>query len=805
MWSSTLARRSAQPLLRATPKQSGLVSSWYGFDGLATRSLSSDDRGNNNNRRGSGGQRRGGGNNRRGNQASDARSNPNHGRRPKKQNYSDEFLKPAARGELKNHHSTVPKLAGRRPKGHGLRGADPDFRGLDDELEMIELNDQDAVTSVTLPKEEAPRKVGTIKDNSPVDQLNHEEATQLQQFYADYQLMLSSARPELYYWSEADFDRNAVLEKSALFLKLRSEATKDEEDNYVVEVDDATFAMFDECTPVVEEKPKVEEDSPPPMRRFNDPGVEFVVDAMGIEGADKPHPADYDQILPLQLQGPTIQDFVMSMMKHPAKYGEVRWSAPNAESDREPVPDFPANRQGPSEEFVEANKRFMYVWGLPPKMASGSVRDLDNPLDCLDLQNMVGELFQVPIEQVSVASPTSAFVGFPLVEDQVFATEVGPISTYVEGPVSISKCDEGELAEKNPGTVVLLENLPLGYSPSILAQGLFPVDSEVGHVYGNLSADKIVMLSPTSAAVVMESKEKAEQALTSEIVQERLAEIGQHRVRYAKARRELVYTGKHGGPDRTEALRTLGPRLIVDGDMPTKSFYISHASSFYLRNLDPSVTKEQIAAFFQPFCSVPRDVQGSTEFITCCDGMPTGRAYVGFDEIGEAMAAWEALTAAGGRIEGLGPSSVVAKQVKDLVSNVQREQRSARSEEELLDSLNNWHQYVDPADMEELIKHDISMEALDETFRAIRYHNTTFASMDQAMRNETINPEMDAGGMYKELVQTYIATLKECLSTPENPGPIYQSLVDPDEEIDTEFFDMEAERLEELRKRREMP
>lgn len=154
---------------------------------------------------------------------------------------------------------------------------------------------------------------------------------------------------------------------------------------------------------------------------------------------------------------------------------------------------------------------------------------------------------------------------------------------------------------------------------------------------------------------------------------------------------------------------------------------------------------------------------------------------------------------------GLGSNVVIAKQVKELNKTSHSEKRSVRSEDDLLDSLNNWKQHVDPEDMEELQAHGISMEALDEAFRAIRYHNTTFASMDQAMRKEALNPDKDAGGMYKEFVQTYIQTLKECLSTPENPGPIYESIMGPGEEVDTEFFDIEEERLEELRKRRGLP
>jgi len=342
-------------------------------------------------------------------------------------------------------------------------------------------------------------------------------------------------------------------------------------------------------------------------------------------------------------------------------------------------------------------------------------------------------------------------------------------------------------------------------SPAILAESLFPAGTEVGDIYGSLSTDRIVLLSPNSAVVAMPSAEAADNAVTSVLVKERMIDMGQHRIRYNKARRELVPTGTHGGPDGTEPLRKLGNRLIVDGDMPTKTFFTSHATTIFLRELDPSVTKQDIANFFQPFCSVARDVDGSTEFVTCREGLPTGRAFVGFDEFGEAEAALDALCREKGRLIGLGPTIVVADHVKERMNKDRRVKRSTRSEEELLDSLNNWQQYVDPADLQLLMDNDVSIEALNETFRAIRYHNDTFASLDQAVRNETINPEKEAGGMFKELVQTYISTLKECLASPENPGAVYQSLHAPDEPIDTEIFEIEAERVAELRKRREVP
>ena len=484
----------------------------------------------------------------------------------------------------------------------------------------------------------------------------------------------------------------------------------------------------------------------------------------------------------------------------------VHYENPHKESTREPVPDLPPQRMNPPKEFVEGHMRFIYVWGLPPLTMDGKPGDLDNPLHCHEMQKTVGNLFDVNTAQVSVASSTSAFVGFSEYEDFKFAVAVGPVERVMEGPVTITKYDGEEklsISKDSPDSLVLLQNLPSGYSPSLLASSLFAEDTEVGQVYGNFSPEDVVMLSPNSAVIRFGSAEMVESAVNSSMVQERLIEVGQHRIRYSKARRELVYTGLHGGPANIHRLRALGPRLIVDGDMPTKKFFLSHASAIHLRNLDPSLSKRDISDFFQPFCTVKRDFAGSVEFVTCQQGLPTGRAFVGFDEFGEAEAALEALTSSG-RIRGLGGNVIIAKMVKEA-NKVSRENRQTRTEDELLDSLNNWQQYVDPEDLEVLAANDISIETLDEVFRTIRYKNPTFSNLDQAMRSEAINPEKDEGGMFKELVQQYIDTLISCLATPEKPGPVFDSLFFEGEEKDTSFFEREATRQAELKDKRKVP
>lgn len=822
----------------------------------AFSSNSNDGTNNNNNQRGGGGRGfggrgrgRGGGGGRgrgRGGPGGDGESGGGSWTRQdrsnnrNKPNFAEQFLQPAARGELNHHKSGVPKLTGRRPKGHGVRRADP---LTDEEAEfMFSPNSgggpdyewmMDPMSgSVTGPgggsrsgttSPSAKRKTGTIEDGSKLEDLNPEDHADVMKFIKMYQSLATKEDIEEYYWNESDYEAAAAAraaeKQRETFDRLKSEATRDADGNFVVEVDDETFAMFEDASADVVEAQQLAIARSGNQRQErkdqDDFGFEFVIDSMGIKGSDEPpNPEEYDRVMPLKLKGPTWSDFVESMMEHPTKFGQLVFTSPHAESTREPVPDRPPRRRNPKIEFIESHGRFMYVWGLPELLAvGGDVEaqpvDITNPLHEFEIQKVVSELFDVPVDSVSVSSSTSAFVGFPSRLEQRIALEVGPQEKILNSPVHISKYevkedDKKSFEEDFRDRVVRLDNLPDGLNPSLIASTIFPSSKEIGAIYGAFTADDVVMLSPNSAAVRLESAEVAESAVTSTAVKERLSEIGQHRVRYNKARRNLVYTGRRTGPGGSIMERELGNELIVDGDMPTKTFYVSHANAIHLRNLDLSVTKEEISAFFQPFCSMPRDVDGSIEFVTCYEGLPTGRAYVGFDEHGELEAAMK-LCQSSGRIEGLGSTKVVMKKVNDL-HKVFREKRSARDEAELLDSLDNWEQYANQDDLEYLYDNGVSKEALDEVFREIRYQNPTFAALDQAMRSETINPEVEAGGMYRQLVERYVALLKECQSTPEDPGPIYESLFSPAEEIDTEeLFDDESIRQAELRKRREVP
>ena len=808
---SVLQRSSRAALLRHNPHRRLLVAA--SGEGSALRWLSSgDDNNNSNNNEGKNSNNKSNRNVRNNHNNQGGRNNQRGRRQNKKPSYFKEFMEPAAQGKLqKGHKSGIPKLAGRRPKGHGVRGADPEGI-LDNEDDFLDF-DPVEMMSQRVGKGAAPRKTGSIEDMSPIDELPPEELQKLEKFQEMYASLETMEDDEQYYWREIDFEDFMSNKDREMMEALKEKAEPNEDGMLQAEVDDEMFDYFvenyEEYVPPRQnrgDRGRGRNQEPEGKAEDATPYVSIVDYVMGTRKPEPVLPA-HSQATPLAQTGPDMSDFVTSMLSHPTEYATMEFKNPHPESAREPKPDIPKNRLNPSKEFVEGHKRFMYVWGLPTSLIGNKPADFENPVHRMEIQKLVSDLFDVDVDDVSPASLTSAFIGFHSRADQRFATLTGPEPTMIESPIIMQPyqaSDKDHLAmikEAPAGSLVSFENLPAGMTTSWVAKTLFPSGTDAHNVF-KVTSDNIRMTSPSSAVIRFESSKVAEAALNSSILAVRLEEFGQHPIRYAKARRELVYTGRHGGPDGTERLREPGPLLIVDGDMPTKNFFVSHADCLHLRNLDPSVTKQDIAKFFQPFCNSKRDVIGSTEFVTCLGGHTTGHAYVGFDELGERERVLEAFPS--GRIYGLGGNPVVVKNVIDA-KPIQRQQRPTRSVEELLDSLDNWEQYVDPADIDFLLEHGIAKEALDEAFRTIRYHNPTFSSMDQSVRSETLDTEMESGELYKELVQQYIATLKDCIATPENPGPIFESLFAEGEDMDTEVFEREQHRQEELRKRRQIP
>ncbi|GKY92824.1 hypothetical protein MPSEU_000252000 [Mayamaea pseudoterrestris] len=753
---------------------------------------------------------------------------------PEKHNFDKEFLQPAARGLLRGKHdSGIPRLAGRHkarlhppPKRSGgrftriLKNDDPGIRD-DDYYDDILSDDMIArSTAATKTFSFDPRAGATIElDPSGM----HDD------YYA----------PELmdedrYFWNEEDFEPLAGNDLNMEDLELKDGTFEIEYDDtdapsYLVDsrVRKALLGDYDNDE---EDDESVENDfgnedgrfdrrRKPPSSSSDGPDSTDLEehfffgqnDIFEIAALDEKLFAEKaigvpDMALPLKPHGPNLDDFLEAMMDHPTKYAQLMSEQLHPDSRREPKPFVPKWRLNPPLEFVEAHARFLFVEGLPPLEVNGEEGDLSIPVHRDTIQKTIARLFGVDSGRVFPCSTSSGYVGFssPRELAGVLDSDIKETVWYAPATISIYNADEdinkSDFAKLSPQTTVEIRKIPPGYTAATLVQRLFPQGTEAGTVYG-VGPEMVHFLSSTRALIRFESEEQAESAIVSQVLEEQLKSLGEYPIRMFRARRELVHAG-FDGPYKLKEKRVMGPRLLVDGDMPSKKFYLSHARVISLRNLDPAVTKEEIAVAFQPYSARPRDVKGSVEFVKCANGLATGRAYVGFDIPWEAEASVKALNG----LVSLGEKVANMRLVKDRhipgLPFKRPEKRPDRSAEELLDDLNNWEKFVDPEDIKILVDAGISMAALDEALRGIRYSNASFGVFDASIRAESLKPEKMTGEIYKELVQMYVATMKECIATPENVGELYESVHFPNEPIDLSIFENETKRQESLQKRR---
>lgn len=296
--------------------------------------------------------------------------------------------------------------------------------------------------------------------------------------------------------------------------------------------------------------------------------------------------------------------------------------------------------------------------------------------------------------------------------------------------------------------------------------------------------------------------DQAQSALTSQLVAKQLMEqLGTYRIRLLRARREQVHAGYRGPFLGRRPVLKWGHRLVVDGDMPSQKFYISHADTVLVWNLDVNTTHLELSRWVKPYCAMPRDIEGSIEIVTCEDCLPTGRAYIGFDFPGEADAFLHAM---GGNTTEFGNRIVQLEKLKNRHVPGGKyypgpDKRPERTIDELLLDLNGWEHLVDPADLQTLYDAGIDKWILDDAFRVLRWKNVSFGPYDQGIRRESLEPQKERGQQYRDFVQLYVKTLIECLPTPERPGPIYESMFLPDEPTDMSIFDEEKVRQQAIR------
>ena len=759
----------------------------------------------------------------------------NKNKTSEKRNFNRDTLQSAARGELKQKHASgIPKLAGRHkarlappPKRSGGRftkipKSDADM--MDDDLDWI----SDSASGAAIGTKGSATETFYF---DPRSAKLSDAFTDFDEYYATE--LLNSDR---YYWNEEDFevlggadlDDAELLDDEAFEIELDD---SDASDNQIMIDPKAKKALGlgkhndDDTDGEDDDNDGDEEDAPFDRRgrqsssdemRSEPTNLEeqfffgqndvFEIAALDEKLFGEKEEGISDIALPLRPHGQNLDDFLEAMIEHPTKYAQLMSEQLHPDSKREPKPFIPKSRLNPPLSFVESHARFLFVSGLPPLAVNGEKGDVNNPVHRDTIQKTIARLFNVDSDRVFPSSTSSGFVGFASPRELVEALKkrTSEPNLYAPASISVYHADDGDkqsdFAMVSPRTTVEVNGIPPGNTTTTLLEKLFPDGSEVGSVY-RVTPDKVRFLSPDRALIRFDSEEQAESAVVSQAIGQQLKMLGEYPVRIFRARRELVHAG-FDGPFKINEKRKMGPRLIVDGDMPTKAFYLSHARVALVRNLDPNASKEEIASVFQPYCARPRDIDGSVEFVTCERGLPTGRAYVGFDipwEAEKAIKAMNGLAQMGGTVANL--RLVKDRRIPGISYNAP-EKRPDRDADELLDELNNWEKYVDSEDLNILGDAGISKVALDEALRGIRYNNASFGVFDASIRAESLQPEKMTGELYKELVQMYISTLKECLATPENVGELYEAVHFPGEQFDLSVFEREKQRQESLQERR---
>ena len=752
-------------------------------------------------------------------------------KKPEKRNFDKEILQPAAKGQLPHKHGPgIPKLASRGkhkahltppPKRSGGRFSkilknDSDFQDAwDDDLGWMGEAASDSAKAVRGKNSNSQPMVFSSDPRSSMS-----AADKFERALGDYSNDEYYA-PELldddrYFWKEEEYEAlleddditDLELNDDGVFEIEINESEKDSigiagEDDHE-EDDDEEANAFDSRrrSPASSDEMKFESSNPEAQFFFDQNDV-FEIASLDEKLFNEKEEAVSDIVLPLAHHGSQLDDFLEAMINHPTKYAEIMSEQLHPDSKREPKPIIPGGRLNPPLQFVESHLRFLFVTGLPYCNVDGEPGNVDNPVHRAHFQKRLARLFNIDSDSVFPTDVSSGFIGFSSPRELADALKKGPSEPVMRSLPTISLCEEDveyAFAKVSHQSTVLITGIPPGNTARTLVEKLFPVGTEVGTVY-QVSPGNIHFVSPTHALIRFSSEEQAESAVVSHVLGEQLKAFGVYPIRIFRARRELVHAG-FDGPNKMKEKRSMGSRLIVDGDMPTKKFFLSHAGVIQLRNVDINVKREDIAAAFQPFCIRPRDVETSVEFVTCEGGLSTGIAYVGFDTPWEAEDVIKALNGA----VSIGGTKAKLRLVKDRripgLPFVRPEKRPDRSTEQLLDDLNNWERFASQEDLKILEDAGISKTALDEALRVIRYNNASFSVFDSSIRAESLQPEKMTGELYKELVQMYVSTLKECIATPENVGELYQSVHFPGEQIDLSIFDREKQRQKELLERR---
>lgn len=527
----------------------------------------------------------------------------------------------------------------------------------------------------------------------------------------------------------------------------------------------------------------------------------------------KPSKPDSNALLPLNPHGPELDDFLLAVTDHPSKYAVVEQKMKHPDSRREPRPIFAKGIVLPNEEFVQKYKGYLFVTGLVPHLdeATGGMLAFDDALHKQSIAEDVAKLFGISSMDVSPASPTSAYIGFgtKLEAKKAMMDSASDGRLRAVHSVALHKYEQGSSDEEvkfvtsspaGADSILKVTGLPAIVTSVELLTSMFPPGSPLEAMFGPLSNVNYLRVSSTTALISLASSDLVAKALKSSNIANNVAVgVGKCPIQVLRAKRERVFD-KWTGVNKSIGASKLGTRLFVTGDVPPHEMYLSHNDTLHISGLPPSVTLHDLATFFQPFSADRRDVFGSGHIVRCSQGIPTGCAYIGFELPGEIDQVREVYT------EGkavIGGCEVTFRSVRDkLLRRGRRETaRPSRTIEELHADLYDWERHVDPKDIAELEHLGIEKGVLDEIMLTLRHHNRTFAAGDQSILGERLYEKRQVGTHYRDVVRKYLKLLRSCVGTRNDPGLMYEAMFRPDEEVDMGLFDIEEERIKDLRKK----
>lgn len=657
----------------------------------------------------------------------------------KKENFAKKFLEPAARGELSKHHQTgIPKLAARKSKGHFVKD---DFKGEATEDLLAQT-----------------RKLLLDSKSS----LSASDSVNLKDMKTEAQL-----KPSASHISTKQFTKEWNLESA--FGTVKPEVLDPSKANgHVQWLGDV---------------------EPGQQNRFQQQRNLKQNQRGGRDQRNKVYDIWGDEELQSEMDDPW-----------PTDTASFTYYVPHAESRREAKPIVhPTNRVNPPEDFVSAYQSFAYVANVPRPVVHGELGNFENPLHRHEVVEFVANIFGIPASHVFPASITSAFIGFksPKEAAEAYKRSESNRILYVH---TESKAYENDSPSKeelafvgdNKDSTIMLINLPPGMRPGTVVRHLRnAVD---------LDTNAVFMASPTTALIRLSSPDEAAKLLNDTNMHDAIVSLQRQIIRVHSAQREIVHD-KFSGPIRQFQLKKMTNKLIVNGDVPSKDFFLSHAQVLHLCNVPVNLTKKQISDFFQKFCVQPRDVEGSIEIVRFLDGYPSGRVYVGFDLESEYRNAWQEIFSSGQKVL-FNESGLVSRirpvKEKALIRGSKLGARSERTQKQLVESFSDWKKAIDPADIKFLESVGVTMDVLEESFIAARHNNPTFGVEDQARVGERMHLDKTPGQHFNEFVKLYVETLKDAAYSREKPGFKYNSMFMSDEEIDFSFMDDESKRLSQI-------